>query len=277
MTPLAPISPHQLQTRRQILRHQRRLHLGQSSWRLLALLGLTAGIFWAATRPSWVLQTPRQIHVKGTHLLRAAMIQDLAPLVYPQSLMEIDPEAIARQLRQRAPVVNVKVNRQLFPPGLTITVQERVPVAVVLPPDQTDGELLQAGLIDDRGAWMPLSSLGLTSAAASRLPGLKLKGMKPEYQRYWPQIYATVHRSPVAIQTIDWRDPSNLVLDTDLGKVHLGPYTPELGEQLATLDKMRNLAQQVEKSLVAHIDLAKPGRPAITLTTAATAKTRTKE
>lgn len=277
MTDLAPISRHQLQTRRQVLRRQRRLHLGQSSWRLLALLGLTAAIFWAATRPSWVIQTPRQIQVKGTHLLSTRMIQDLVPLTYPQSLMEIDPDAIARQLRQRTPVLSVKVNRQLLPPGLTVTVQERVPVAVVLPPGQADGQFLQAGVIDDRGAWMPMSSLGLTPATTNRLPGLKLQGMKPEYQRYWPQIYATVHRSPVAIQTIDWRDPGNLVLETDLGKVHLGPYTPELGEQLATLDKMRNLPQQVEKSLVAHIDLTKPSRPAITLTDAAIGKTRAKE
>ncbi|MBU6228566.1 MAG: FtsQ-type POTRA domain-containing protein [Cyanobacteria bacterium REEB459] len=277
MTPLAPLSRQQLQTRRQALRRQRQISLGQSCWRWLALLGLTAASFWVATRPNWVIQSPRQIQVTGTRLLSAEMIQDLVPLSYPQSLMEIDPQAIAQQLRQRAPVVRVKVNRQLLPPGLLVTVQERLPVAVVLPTEQAQGQFLQAGLIDDQGAWMPMSSLGQLRTASPPLPALKLQGMKPEYQRYWPQLYATIHRSPVAIHTIDWRDPANLVLETDLGKVYLGPYTAELGEQLATLDKMRNLPQRVKKSLVAHIDLTKPEQPAITLTPDGMAKLPAKE
>ncbi len=262
MTDLASVSRRQLLKRRQVLKQQRRLHLGQSFWRLLALAGLAGLTFWAITRPIWVVRSPRQIQVRGNQLLSDTLVQDLVPLDYPQSLLEIQPETIAEQLRQRAPLLGVEVDRQLLPPGLKVTVQERVPVAVVLPDQPGDGK--PAGLIDAQGAWMPLSSFGL-GPTAKPLPGLQVRGLQPQFQRYWPQVYATIHRSPVAVQSIDWSDPSNLVLASDLGIVHLGPYSPDLEQQLATLDQMRNLPNHMQSSEVAYIDLSKPSQPAITL------------
>ena len=262
MADLASVSRRQLMKRRQMLKQERRIHLGQSFWRLLALAGLTGLILWGITRPIWVVRSPRQIQVRGNQLLSDALLQDLVPLDYPQSLLEIQPEAIAQQLRQRAPLLAVEVDRQLLPPGLKVTVQERVPVAVVLPDQLGDGK--PAGLIDAQGAWMPLTSFGL-GPTAEQLPGLQVRGLQPQFQRYWPQVYATIHHSPVAVQSIDWSDPTNLVLATDLGIVHLGPYSPDLEQQLATLDKMRNLPNHMPSSAIAYIDLSKPSQPAITL------------
>ncbi|PSN11485.1 cell division protein FtsQ, partial [filamentous cyanobacterium CCP5] len=69
--------------------------------------------------------------------------------------------------------------------------------------------------------------------------------------------------SPVAITEIDWHDPNNLVLETALGTVYLGPYSPELEQQLATLDRMRNLPNQLTETEVARIDLSNPDAPSI--------------
>jgi cell division protein FtsQ len=179
-------------------------------------------------------------------------------------LLEVQPDTIARQLLQRAPLLGAEVDRQLLPPGLKVTVQERVPVAVVLSAQPGDDEPQPHGLIDAQGAWMPITSFGL-GPTAKQLPGLQVRGLQPQYKRYWPQVYATIHRSPVAIQSIDWSDPSNLVLATDLGVVHLGPYSPELEQQLAMLDKMRNLPDHMQSAEVAYIDLSKPNQPAISL------------
>ncbi|NJL44792.1 MAG: hypothetical protein HC922_01685 [Leptolyngbyaceae cyanobacterium SM2_3_12] len=53
------------------------------------------------------------------------------------------------------------------------------------------------------------------------------------------------------------------MLHTDLGIVYLGPYTAALDQQLATLDKMRNLSDQVASQDVAHIDLTNPAMPSV--------------
>ncbi len=266
MTRVSPLSRDQLKHRRQTLRRRRRISISQALWRFWALSGLTAAVFWGTTRPTWLIYSPDQINVSGNHLLSDEAVQNLVPLDYPQPLMKVEPEILARQLRDRGPLVSAKVTRQLLPPRLNLRVQERVPVAVVLPvgsADHTsDTQYLQAGFLDAHGAWMPLASFGI-GAASPQLPALQLRGIQPQYQRYWPQIYETIHSSPVAITEIDWQDPNNLVLETALGTVYLGPYTPELEQQLATLDKMRNLPGQLTDSEVARIDLSNPDAPSI--------------
>lgn len=271
MSDVPSVSRDQLQARRKTLRRRRRLSLSQSLWRWLAMAGLTGAVFWGATRPMWLIHSPQQIQVSGNERLSDEALQTLVPLDYPQSLLKVEPEDIAQQLRQRAPLVDVKVRRQILPPRLNVQVQERVPVAVVLPARGNDGETestsyLQEGLIDAQGAWMPKSSFGLQAANDAQLPTLRLRGLQAQYQRYWPQIYATIRTSPVAIQELDWHDPSNLVLHTDLGVVYLGAYTPDLERQLATLDQMRNLSEQVGEAQVSHIDLTNPDRPSLALT-----------
>jgi len=269
MTEVSPVSRDQLHSRRKVLRRQRRLHIGKSLWRFLAMSGLTAAIFWGTTRPIWLIHSPAQVNITGNQLLSEAALQSLMPLEYPQSLLEVEPEVVAQQLRQRAPITNAEVTRQFLPPRLNVQVQERVPVAVVLPTggedDPNSTQFLQAGLIDAEGAWMPKSSFWLAKASA-KLPTLRLRGLQPQYQRYWPQLYNTIRNSPVAIREIDWRDPSNLVLHTDLGMVYLGPYTPDLEQQLATLDRMRNLPEQLAGAQVTHIDLSNPDSPSVAIT-----------
>ncbi|MEA5450977.1 FtsQ-type POTRA domain-containing protein [Leptolyngbya sp. CCNP1308] len=265
MTRVSSLSRDELKTRRKSLRRRRRVSISQALWRFWALSGLTAAIFWGATRPVWLLHSPNQINVTGNELLSDEMVQSLVPLSYPQPLMKVEPEVLARQLRDRAPITAVEVTRQLLPPRLNVHVQERVPVAVVLPvgkANSTDAQYLQAGFLDAHGAWMPLASFGL-GTASPQLPTLQLRGIQPHYQRYWPQIYETIVGSPVAITEIDWHDPNNLVFETALGTVYLGPYSPELEQQLATLDKMRNLPDHLAESEVARIDLSNPDAPSI--------------
>lgn len=266
MTRVSPLSRDDLKARRQTLRRQRRVSISQALWRFWALSGLTAAIFWGTTRPMWLIQSPAQINVSGNHLLSDEAVQNLVPLEYPQALMKVEPEVLAQQLLHRGPITAADVTRQLLPPRLNVHVEERVPVAVVLPVGKSDRagdtQYLQAGFLDAHGAWMPLSSFGLGSASP-QLPMLQLRGIQPQYQRYWPQIYETISRSPVAITEIDWQDPNNLVLETALGTVYLGPYSPELDQQLATLDKMRNLPGQLADTEVARIDLSNPKVPSV--------------
>jgi cell division protein FtsQ len=266
MTRVSPLSHDELKHRRRTLRRRRRISISQALWRFWALSGLTVAVFWGTTRPTWLIYSPAQINVSGNHLLSDEAVQNLVPLDYPQPLMKVEPEILARQLRDRGPLVSAEVTRQLLPPRLNVRVQERVPVAVVLPvgsADRTsDTQYLQAGFLDAHGAWMPLASFGI-GAASPQLPALQLRGIQPQYQRYWPQIYETITSSPVAITEIDWQDPNNLVLETALGTVYLGPYSPELEQQLATLDKMRNLPDQLTDSEVARIDLSNPNAPSV--------------
>lgn len=252
-----------LRQRRKSLRQRRRIRLGQVAWQLLAISGLTTAMFWGVTRPIWLIHRADQIAIDGNELMSDQTIRALVPLTYPQSLLQVQPNAIAQALLSRAPLQQVQVRRQLFPPQLIITVQERQPVAHTLPVTTAD-QRRPAGFLDAEGAWIPSSSFTVPQQAAHAVH-LTIRGFHPQYQDHWPQMLLDIQASPVAITAVDWRDPSNLKLQTDLGIVHLGPYGTGFEQQLQALAHLHHLPTQLDGQAVAHIDLSNPQMPSVAM------------
>lgn len=260
MTSIPSVSQSELTERRQMLRRHRRLKQFQSLWRTLAISGLLGSLFWGATQPIWVLRKPNQIIIEGNHLLPKQVIRSLLPLSYPQSLLRIQPEAITRSLESQPTIADATVTRQLFPPGITVQIKERVPVAIAntiigssTPPS--------TALLDQNGMWIPIQSYGASTKL--KLPNLKVIGVLEQYRPYWEQLYQAVSHSSVKITEIDCQDPANLILKTELGIVYLGPYSSHLATQLKELDKMRQLRTQLKASQIAYIDLKNPEAPSV--------------
>jgi len=235
---------------------------------MLIVTSLLGGSIWATTRPVWVLRDEsNQIIVEGNHLLSEQAIQSLLPLDSPQYLLQIEPEAIASALKSHPPIADVTVTRQLFPPSLIVQVQERVPVAIGLTKRSEGSSTLDAkastGFLDQTGVWIPIQSYN--SQVRSKLKSLNLKVIGPpeQYRSYWTQLYQAVSRSPVKVTEIDCQDSANLILKTELGIVHLGPYTPQLTEQLKVLDQMRQISTKMKSSQIAYIDLKNPQTPLV--------------
>lgn len=290
--------------RRKHLRHQRRLKLLQASWRTLALISLAGGLAWATSLTEWMIHQPGQLSIKGNRLLSTPAIQSLLPLSFPQSLVHLQSEPITRALKSKAPIDQVTVARQLFPPKLIVEVQERNPVAVV-PCDRLGSvkhrcvapssklplktRSADVWLLDSQGVIMPLKSYP-TLQKSGQLPQLTVLGVLepgpdgpskdwPPLQRgltqtaasaelerssvivnnqkksQWPQLYEALRQSPVKVFEIDWQDKTNLILKTELGFVHIGPYSSKFADQLATLGQMRSLPKYLKGKRVAYVDL----------------------
>ena len=295
---------NQILGRRRQLKRQRRVRFWQATWRTLATIGLTVGLGWTLTQPEWQIRQPSQVKiitVNGKPPRSRETLEQFLELSYPVSLMQLRPQAIANQLETRAHISKAIVRRQLFPPRLIISVQEHDPVALtrcdrcVLVTDPTRPNAVSLGpdpvwLLDHRGVALPLSSYphlsagqplpplevvnvlkplpepatqSLTlSAEAGPVQGMAIDGLK---QRQWQQMYPTLHKSPVKIVKVGWQPSNTLILTTQLGQVHLGPYGPKLGQQLRVLDQMRSLPNAVDPSQIAYIDLEQPERPVLEL------------
>ncbi len=104
MTSISSVSQTELAQRRQKLRQERRLKALQSSWRTIAVSGLAGGLAWVITLPGWVIRQPEQVAIAGNRFLSAQAIQSLLPMAYPQSLLQLEPQAIAAQLESKAPI-----------------------------------------------------------------------------------------------------------------------------------------------------------------------------
>ena len=269
---IASVSPKELKQRRQQLRRQRRARLFQRVWRVMAVSGMAAGLVWLVHQPVWQISSADQIKVEGNRYIPSQTIRSLVPISYPQSLLWLKPHAIAETLKSKAPISEVVVNRQLFPPGLVVQVRERRPVAIALLdptaqiPTETGakGDNQKVGLVDANGWWIPIESY--TSLDRSlKLPTLRIIGRPEHYLPFWVTLYPEIAQSPVKISEINCQNPANVILKTELGWVHLGPPSSQFGRQLKTLDRMRKLPNQVNLNQLAYIDLRNPDTPVLQL------------
>ncbi|WP_414514141.1 cell division protein FtsQ/DivIB [Nostoc sp. PCC 9305] len=260
MAGIISVSRTHLAQRRQKLRRQRQMRIIQAIWRTFAITGLAGGLLWVAVQPVWMLKAPKQIVMKsGNKLLSDQTTQSLLVLSYPQSLWRIEPSAIANSLKKQPTIAQAIVRRRLFPPGLTIEIQERVPVAVT---QARGNKKVTIGLLDASGAWMPLEKY--TSLNPTRkLPNLRVIGSPNQYCLYWTQLHEAVSQSPVKVMEIDCQNPTNLILKTELGNVHLGVPGPQLSEQIKVLAQMRHLATKFNSGQIEYIDLKNPEFPLV--------------
>lgn len=311
------VSRNDLSQRRRTLRRQRGFNSLKGVWRLAAVGSAAVGLGWVMMQPLWVLKTPEQIRIKGTNTISEEALQALMPLDYPQSLLRVKPQLLETALLEGAPINEAHVSRRLFPPGLTVQVVERKPVAIAeLAINSRDAEATPAGeskaksqagndgesatsqdsaepdretsqtteqdssgdagtasspgdsskkrgervLMDEAGDWIPLERY-TSKGQVFEMPKLKVVGMRVEYRQAWSELYPIILQSPVEVLEIDWQDPSNVKLQTNLGEAHFGPYSDQFSQQLEVLDKMRELPQHKDAERVAFIDLRSPAIP----------------
>lgn len=263
MTTIAPISRNELTQRRKQLRQERRTRFFQASWRNFAIASLAVGTVWVVTLPAWVIRKPEQVTIKGNRFISAQTIRTLLPIAYPQSLLKIQPQSIADKLKAKAPIAEATVDRQLFPPSLTVRIRERVPIAV------TTSKTSQPGLLDENGVWISQESY-LALNPEFKLPALKIAGQPESYRSQWITFYSLIRQSPVKVLEVDWNDQTNLILKTELGAVHFGAYSSNFASQLKALDQMRRLPSRINPTEIAYIDLRNLDSPMIQMNTSKT-------
>lgn len=269
------VSRRSLNQRRSQLRRRRQWKLARNGWRLLAV-GLvaiaTAGI---VTSPIWVIRGPEQVDVQGNRMLTDDGVRSLLGIHYPQPLWKLQPQAIAKSLRARGPVAAADITRQLLPPRLVVQITELFPVAAiesttpVVRPNANPGSrpapqsLPQIGLIDARGTWIDLERYQ-SIRPVPQLPTLKAIGDYKTIAAEWETMYRWLSLSPIAVQIVDWRNPQDLKLQTELGLVKLGAYHRErFAQQMGGLARMRSLPQQLDPRQIDYIDLRDLERPGV--------------
>ncbi|MCP6757631.1 MAG: FtsQ-type POTRA domain-containing protein [Fischerella sp. CENA71] len=262
MASIVSISRTILAGRRKKLRKKRLIKFIQAIWRTLAVTSLAGGLLWIAIQPNWVLKTPKDVMITGNQLLSDQEVQSLLVLSYPQSLWKIEPSRIARYLQQQPSIAQATVSRRLFPPGLVVQLQERTPVAIAqIRREQANNKNTNTkatmGLLDAYGVWIPLKNFTSLNSRV-KLPTLKVIGAPEQYRPYWSSFYEAISQTSLKVTEIDWQDPTNLIIKTELGLVHLGTASPQLPEQIKVLAQIRHLPSQLNPNEIEYIDLKNP-------------------
>ncbi len=249
--------PSKIQERRNQLKKNRAKKEWQTIWRLLVAIILLGGLGWLFTLPNWIIRSNNQIVIEGNEILSENAVRDLISLSYPQSIFILPIPKLDRQIESQPPIIDAKVTRQLLPPQINIKITERLPVAIVLD-NKSNREAL--GFADREGIFLPEKFYSSVKENFI-LPKLTYLGFKQEDSKVWSQLYELISNSSIGVKQIDWRDVNNLILITELGKVHLGADRTIIFEQLKVLEEMGNLSSKIKLQEIDYIDLLDPQNP----------------
>lgn len=261
MTQIASVSHRDLEKRRNKLRRQKQVKIIQTIWQTFAVSSMAVGLLWVVFQPIWVLKAPKQIIVSGNRLFEDKAIHSAMTLSYPRSLWRIEPSKITESLIKQPAIAQAVVSRRLFPPGLIVQVKERIPVAIAKKPSSADKNSFY-GLIDAKGNWIPVEK-DTSLNPSFGLPNLSVIGYTEKYRSSWNLLYKSLRQTSIQVTVIEFKNPGNLVLKTELGNVLLGSPSGNLPEQIKTLAQMGQIKTQLNLERVNYIDLRNPKKPLV--------------
>lgn len=252
-----PSSTAQVKQRRHQLRQQRRVRAVKSLWRFGCMSGILAGVGWISAQSDWTISQPEQIQIQGQRYLTDATIRSILAIRYPQPMMQLSPKQLTAQLLNHGSISSATIDRRLLPPRLLVQIEDRPPVAQILPAEGGS----PAAFLDERGTQIPISNY--QAPVKQTWPRLRVilpdRGKCPN----WPQLYQAVHSSPVLIGIINCRNPQNLILQTEVGAVRLGSLSDRrrLISQIQQLDLLRDWRKHTNQLDVDYLDLENPDAP----------------
>jgi cell division protein FtsQ len=223
--------------------------------------GIFAGSIWTICQIDWTISKPEQVRIEGNQYLTDTTIRSMLAISYPKSLVELGTEQLTAMSIERGFAIDARVDRGLFPPHLTVQIQDLPPVARLVRDPTSEAQLY----IDERGLELPLASY--RQSVSQSLPTLQLRLPAQGACPQWVQLYRAVRTSPVAIGVIDCRDPQNLSLQTEIGKIRLGAIgdLARLTSQIQQLDRLRDWQKLTRDRDVDGLDLENPNFPKLQL------------
>jgi cell division protein FtsQ len=250
----SPATKAQFIARRQAVRRERqRLHL-LKFWRFAVASAVAIALVGLVRSPWGQIRGVEQISVEKSKALAASQVHEQLALTFPLPIYLVEPHQLEERLQALPLIERAHVTRQLFPLGLHIEVQERIPVA-------TAPRFGTEGVVDAEGVWISCA----TYPKVNR-PQLKVEGYTVQRQKDWQALYPLLQKAPVPIQQVDFNDPRNLILNTRLGTIWLGPLEPQrIDQQFQTLKQLVPLTRKYAPEQIQYFDLRDPTMPAFHL------------
>ena len=242
--------PSQLKYQLASIKIQNRRLARIALWRSSFLIGCALGIGLVANLPIWKINGRSQIKIDGSQLVSKETVYDALKIVYPQLVWTIDGLALTRQVEAIPSIEFATANRQLVPPQITISLQEKIPVAVAT----SEGKI---GFLNAAGEWIDRQFYA--NIGASSLPKLKVIDYKTQFRDRWQEIYQLITLYPeLQINELELQQSGNVFLNTKLGRVFLGAKSSHIKRQFEIMARLENLPKQLDRSEIAYLDLSNP-------------------
>ena len=260
--------------RRRRLRQERRRERWIQCWRLPFLASAATGLGWVLLTHDWTLRHQDQVQVSGSQRLGRDAVIEAAALSFPLPLLSLRPGEVEAELLKKLPVQAVAVERRLLPPGLTVELEDRRPLAAAT--RQGEKGLLR-GMVDRRGQWMARTA---SDHGEEPETTIEVRGWTPAQRGSVARLLEQRDQLGSPLESIEIGADGSLSLRTAaLGLVQLGNDPRLLEQQLITLSQLsRSLPPELRRQAGSSIDLSDPRQPELQLPAQAKpAKAKTSE
>ena len=201
----------------------------------------------------------QDIRISGSALFSQNDLVNNSSLKFPTRLIFVKTNLLEKELKQNLSLKNVSVNKELFPFGLKVNINTRIPIAYgekIL----DDKKIL--GFIDKDGIF-----INKYNADEKNLKKLTIQvvGWKEKFKKILSEIFIDLENYEFELVKITFTPDGFLTVEEkDLKTIFLG-FKPDLiNYQLQVINNLKNEFEKNSFSIkIDNIDLTNPNKPKI--------------
>ncbi len=236
------------------MKNQKRIN-NRSFFFLISFLFLTTLLNIKSLKKVYI----QDIRISGSELFSQNDVVKNSSLNFPIRLIFVETNLLEKELKQNLSLKNVSVSRELFPFGLKIIVNTRIPIAYgerML----NDEKIL--GFIDKDGIF--INKQNVDEKNLNKLT-IQVFGWKEKFKKILSEIFIAIENYELEIVKVTFSNDGFLTVEEkDLKTIFLG-FKPNLINY--QLQKINNLKNQLKKNSfskkIDNIDLTNPDKPKI--------------
>ena len=236
------------------MKNQKRIN-NRSFFFLISFLFLTTLLNIKSLKKVYI----QDISISGSELFSQNDVVKNSSLNFPIRLIFVETNLLEKELKQNLSLKNVSVSRELFPFGLKIIVNTRIPIAYgerML----NDEKIL--GFIDKDGIF--INKQNVDEKNLNKLT-IQVFGWKEKFKKILSEIFIAIENYELEIVKVTFSNDGFLTVEEkDLKTIFLG-FKPNLINY--QLQKINNLKNQLKKNSfskkIDNIDLTNPDKPKI--------------
>ena len=202
---------------------------------------------------------PQDIRISGSELFSQDDVVKNSSLNLPIRLIFVKTNLLEKELKQNLSLKNVSVNRELFPFGLKVHINSRIPVAYG---ERILNEEKILGFIDKDGIF--ISKQNVDKKNLNNLT-IQVFGWKEKFKKILSKIFIAIENYELEIVKISFSYDGFLTIEEkDLNTIFLGFRPNLINYQLQIINNLKNeLKKSSFSKKIDIIDLTNPNKPKI--------------
>ena len=201
----------------------------------------------------------QDIRISGSELFSQNDVVKNSSLNFPIRLIFVETNLLEKELKQNLSLKNVSVNRELFPYGLKVDINSRIPIAYgerIL----NDEKIL--GFIDKDGIF--INKQNVEEKNLNKLT-IQVFGWKEKFKKILSEIFIAIENYELEIVKISFSYDGFLTIEEkDLNTIFLGLRPNLINHQLQIINNLKNEFKKSSFSKkIDNIDLTNPDKPKI--------------